>query len=106
MASPSARPCRRCPPVIASWSCATLKGDAGAILCVAFSPDGKSIASADDGTIRTWNATTGKSKLVSRGRALSVAFSPDSKFLAAGFYDTMSKAPRGIAKVWVLGPGK
>jgi len=35
-----------------------------------------------------------------------IAFSPDSKFLAAGFYDTMSKAPRGIAKVWSLAPEK
>lgn len=61
--------------------------DYGGVLALAFSPDGKRLASADyDGTIRTWDATSGRAIQVLRGHACEatgVAFSPDGKTLAS-----------------------
>ena len=72
-----------------------LNGHSDAVTSVAFSPDGKMLASAggeDDNTIRLWNAKTGATLKVlryetSRGwryNILSVAFSPDGSILASG----------------------
>ena len=59
---------------------------------VAFSPDGKLLASgsSDDKTIRLWNVETGREIQVLRrhtGLVTSVAFSPDGKLLASGSTD-------------------
>jgi serine/threonine protein kinase len=58
---------------------------------VAWSPDGKRIASASvDSTIQVWDATTGGHVLTYRGHAtalLTVAWSPDGKRIASGSLD-------------------
>ena len=65
-----------------------LKGHTDAVLCVAYAPDGKTLATgAMDGTVRLWDAATGKEKAVLRGHRKSVyavAFSLNGKLLASG----------------------
>ena len=65
------------------------EGHSDEVLAVAFSPDGKSIASADksNNEIKIWDAATGKHQKGLQGHkefVTSLAFSPDGKLLAAG----------------------
>jgi WD40 repeat protein len=77
----------------------TLKAHKDDIKCVAFSPDGKLLASSSqDDTVRLWEAATGKEVRTLRGHrgaVQSVAFGPDGKLLASGSADN-------TVKVWRL----
>jgi WD40 repeat protein len=64
------------------------RGHAGSIKDIAFSPDGKTLASASlDKTIKLWSVATGQPVLSLEGhknRCLTVAYSPDGLTLASG----------------------
>ena len=70
-----------------------LSGHMDAVASVAFSPDGKTLASGSrDGTVILWNAQTAKAiRKPLTGHTddvTSIAFSPDGKILASGSRDT------------------
>src|SRR2546428_3577989 len=61
------------------------------VLSVAFSPDGKTLASGSgDNTVKLWEVSTGTELRTLKGHSygvVSVAFSPDGKTLASGSRD-------------------
>jgi WD40 repeat protein len=70
---------------------ARCQGAKSNILCLAFSPDGKLLASGEvDRKVRLWDASTGKQIGILEGHTKQVAalaFSPDGKTLFSGGYD-------------------
>ncbi|KAK6354376.1 hypothetical protein TWF730_008784 [Orbilia blumenaviensis] len=75
----------------------SLRGHSSYVLSVAFSPDGKQLASGFyDDTVKIWDLTTGVNLNTLKGHSgsiQSVAFSPDGRYLASGSGD-------GTIKIW------
>ncbi len=79
-----------------------LKGPTRGVLDIAFSPDGKTLASASDGDSRIWSVATGEqvAPLID-GSLTAVAFSPDGTTVATAdgkvvLWDAATKAERVI----------
>jgi len=77
-----------CRTVLSPRELRTLSGHTSDVYSVAFSPDGKILASGSaDNTIKLWDVATGREIRTLSGHTnwvLSVAFSPDGKILASG----------------------
>ncbi|HEY1001218.1 MAG TPA: CHAT domain-containing protein [Streptosporangiaceae bacterium] len=89
-------------PVLPSRLARTLTGHTDWVYGVAFSPDGRLLATASfDGTARVWDLATGEQRRTLTGHinwVYGVAFSPDGRLLATASADM-------TARVWDLATG-
>jgi Tol biopolymer transport system component len=83
----------------------SLIGHTQGVISVAYSPDGRLLASGDGaGEVRVWNVPDGTPRYVLpalKGRACALAFSPDSKFLL-----TAAEKRNGDINIWDAETGK
>jgi WD40 repeat protein len=93
--------------VAANKERATLKGHVQAVLSVAFTGDGKTLASgSSDGTVVLWDVATGKAVATLKGHkflGFALAFSPDGKTLASGSEEVKLW---DVAKILARGPNR
>jgi WD40 repeat protein/serine/threonine protein kinase len=81
----------------------TLRSQGDALLCVAFSPDGRWIATGGMGTVTLWNAETGRAARTIRGHdgpVFVVAFSPDGRRIASGMSTGIDATVKPEIKIW------
>lgn len=90
----------------AAFSPYVLPGHSGGVESVAFSPDGRRLASTDAETLKLWDVASGKELAILRGHSVggnlvvsSVAFSPDGNRLASGSWDK-------TVKLWDVASGE
>src|SRR5262249_10372763 len=89
----------------------TLQGHTQAVVSVAYSPDGKTLASASyDGTLILWDVPSGKERKSLRGHTGcvgSVAFNPEGKTVASAIMGSAIADPDNkTIKLWEVTTGK
>jgi serine/threonine protein kinase len=88
----------------------TLTGHSGQVYSLAYSPDGRYLASGSkDRTIKIWEVATGKQLRTLTGHSHSVnsvVYSPDGRYLASGSGDNTIKIWKVATKIWKVATGK